>query len=95
MSKQKMKDPVLQLGKLVATPTVMESVGMDEVFAAIDRHIVGDWGDLEPSDHTANDEAVLAGDRVLSAYKSATGVKFWIITESDRSVTTALLPSDY
>jgi len=90
-----MKDPVLQLGKLVATPTVMESVGMDEVFSAIDRHIVGDWGDLEAEDHIANDKAILAGDRVLSAYTSSTGVRFWLITESDRSVTTALLPSDY
>jgi len=32
---------------------------------------------------------------LLSAYKSATGTKFWIITESDRSVTTVLLPEDY
>ena len=29
------------------------------------------------------------------AYCDRAGVKFWIITESDRSVTTTLLPEDY
>jgi hypothetical protein len=33
--------------------------------------------------------------RILSAYLSANGTKFWIITEADRSVTTVLLPEDY
>ena len=33
--------------------------------------------------------------RILSAYVLSTGVKVWLITESDRSVSTILLPSDY
>ena len=35
------------------------------------------------------------GHRLLSAYTAANGVKFWIITEWDRSATTILLPDDY
>jgi len=35
------------------------------------------------------------GWRILSAYTLSTGVKFWIITEADRSVTTFLLPDEY
>jgi hypothetical protein len=31
----------------------------------------------------------------MSAYTDRNGVKFWIITEHDRSVTTVLLPDDY
>ena len=34
-------------------------------------------------------------ERLLSAYHTADGVKFWIITEWDRSITTILLPDDY
>jgi hypothetical protein len=33
--------------------------------------------------------------RLLSAYHSQTGVKFWVITEADHSSTTVLLPSEY
>jgi len=32
---------------------------------------------------------------VLSAYESATGMKFWVITDPGHEVTTILLPEDY
>jgi hypothetical protein len=31
----------------------------------------------------------------VSVYHAANGIKFWIITEADRSITTVLLPQDY
>jgi hypothetical protein len=37
----------------------------------------------------------LHGLRLFSAYRDRNRVKFWIITEADRSVTTILLPDDY
>ena len=61
----------------------------------IRRRQSGDWGELDPEDVEANNRALKAGTRLLSAYTTSTGVKFWIITEWDRSYTTALLPSDY
>ncbi len=60
------------------------------------RHLRGDWGDLSDEDRKMNDEALASGeDRILSAYTLTTGAKIWIITEWDRSVTTALLPDEY
>ena len=60
------------------------------------RHLRGDWGDLSEDDRKMNDEALASGeDRILSAYTLTTGAKIWIITEWDRSVTTALLPDEY
>jgi hypothetical protein len=35
------------------------------------------------------------GTRLLSVYHTAESVKFWVITEWDRSITTLLLPEDY
>ena len=35
------------------------------------------------------------GTRVLSAYELRDGTRIWIITKSDRSVTTILLPEEY
>lgn len=86
---------LFQTGQLVATPTVLNEVPRPELLAALRRHMRGDWGEVCAADRRTNDHALRNGDRLLSVYKSEAGVKFWIITERDRSATTILLPSDY
>ena len=86
---------LLRTGQLVATPAVLEAVPKPELLAAYKRHMRCDWGDVCKEDWKANDQALKNGERLLSAYKSSDGTKFWIITEWDRSFTTILLPSDY
>jgi hypothetical protein len=58
-------------------------------------HQSGDWGDVPEEARQENELALQQGFRLLSAYSSTEGVKFWIITEADRSSTTVLLPEDY
>lgn len=87
----------LSLGQVVATAGAigaLQDAGMTAMPLLV-RHASGDWGDLDDEDRQANDDAVRDGARVLSAYHLPTGVKLWIITEADRSVTTLLLPSEY
>lgn len=84
-----------QLGRVVATPGVLEQVPRAELFAAVERHLCGDWGDLSEQDKRENNAGVRSGGRILSAYHSTDGTKFWIITEADRSYTTVLLPGEY
>jgi hypothetical protein len=84
-----------RIGRIVATPAALAEVQQDDILAALRRHHAGDWGDLVESDREANDRALLDGTRLLSAYQSRSGVRFWIITEADRSTTTILLPQDY
>jgi hypothetical protein len=86
--------PVLQLGKVAATPRVLEVVSDDAIVAALHRHRAGDWGELEAEDVLRNNDALTHGGRVLSQYEHE-GHDFWIVTEADRSVTTVLLPEDY
>lgn len=83
------------LGQVVATPGVMEETSEKDRISALTRHHNGDWGEVCAEDKASNDEALEEGFRLLSSYTSAGGVKFWIITEHDRSVTTFLLPSEY
>jgi len=83
------------LGQTVVTNGVAERVPVAEVQAALRRHQCGDWGQLCSEDCSENEQALKNGFRLLSAYLSQEGVKFWIITESDRSVTTVLLPDEY
>ena len=82
------------LGQVVITPNALEKLKSDDILNALNRHIVGDWGELDDEDRQTNDEALQSGDRLLSAYRSG-DTKFWIITEADRSSTCVLLPEDY
>jgi hypothetical protein len=84
-----------RLGRLLTTPNALEQVPQDEILVAIQRHQAGDWGDVTRYDHCANEQALLDGTRLMSVYHTAGGVKFWIVTEADRSVTTVLLPEEY
>ena len=63
--------------------------------AGLERHHQGDWGEHTDRDKLRNDEALERGSRLLSAYSTAQDLKFWIITEKDRTVTTILPPEDY
>ncbi len=59
------------------------------------KHKSGDYGDICKDDRRENELSVKEGFRILSSYKTSTGVKLWLITEADRSATTLLLPEDY
>ena len=83
------------LGRTFITRGALDALGGEDILAGMARHARGDWGDLCPEDKQANDDALSVGARLLSAYHTGDGRKFWIITEADRSVTTVLLPEEY
>lgn len=89
------RTPKFELGGLVATPGVLDAVGYTDILVALRRHALGDWGEVDIDDGRANDQALVEGARLLSVYRSTAGIKFWIITEADRSATTVLLPEEY
>jgi len=81
------------VGRVLATPGALGlGVRLD---AYLRRHVAGDWGELDAEDLAANEQALKAGSRLLSAYVVPGGAKLWIITEADRSATTFLLPEEY
>ncbi|MBI5771953.1 MAG: hypothetical protein HZA93_29540 [Verrucomicrobia bacterium] len=83
------------LGRLLATPNAIGTIPNSEILRALQRHHSGDWGEVCAEDRGLNDCALLEGTRLFSVYRTSAGVKFWIITEADRSATTILLPRDY
>jgi len=87
-------NPRFNPGRLMITRNAKNALPRREVDAAINRHLSVDWGDVCQSDWQRNEQALRDGDRLLSVYQTQAGEKFWIITESDRSTTTVLLPSD-
>lgn len=86
---------VFRLGRIVATPNALRSLSQADIRMGLGRHQAADWGELGDEDRTQNDLALHNSDRLFSVYRSAAGTKFYVITESDRSVTTVLLPEDY
>ena len=83
------------LGSLYITPGAQEKLSNEDTLAALSRHARGDWGDVGDEDWQENELCLKEGSRLLSVYETANGVKFWIITEADRSATTILLPDEY
>jgi hypothetical protein len=88
---------LFKLGRIMATPRAIEALAVAGQIpdAFLLRHQTGDWGELSQDDKAANDLAVTAGARILSAYLTILGERIWIITEADRSLTTILLPGEY
>ncbi len=90
-------------GHIVATPGALEAIRASgqspEIF--LDAHLEGYWGgELDEEDRQLNDEALIDGSRLLSAYRTLRGEKLWIITEAAddfgrRYSTTILRPEDY
>jgi hypothetical protein len=94
--------PKFALGQVVATPAALEALedaGQSPGFF-LDRHIQGDWGNLSDEDKQLNDQALVDGSRLLSAYKTLKGERLWVITEAaddegNRAATTLLRPEEY
>lgn len=84
-----------RIGQLLMTPGVMDQISHDEILSAVQRHANCDWGNLCKEDKKQNDLALKNGGRLFSAYRTSQGIKFWVITEADRSATTVLLPEEY
>ena len=83
------------LGQIVITPNALNILHRASVDDALRRHASGDWGTLCQEDANENACSLRDGGRLLSVYEDQVGVRFWIITEAHRSVTTVLLPEDY
>jgi len=89
-------------GRLLATPGALEALeraGQEPLYF-LERHVGGDWGEVDAEDGKLNDEAVRDGSRILSAYRTLQGEKLWIITEAvgddgRRASTCILLPEEY
>jgi hypothetical protein len=102
MSQNGTKKPRFDLGRIVATAgalATLQAAGQ-QPHEFLSRHVTGDRGDLDDEDRSLNDAAVRDGSRILSAYQTRNGERFWIITEAaddqeHRFSSTLLTPEEY
>ena len=88
------------LGAVCATSAALEALRLAGVEPTdiLTRHVSLDAGELREEDQRRNRLAVENELRVFSSYRIGSGpteTKVWCITESDRSLSTILLPEEY
>jgi len=83
------------LRQLVMTARAKDTLHPQDLQQCLQRHAAGDWGELCDGDRRENEIALVQGRRLFSVYHDRSKIKFYIITEADRSATTILLPEDY
>ena len=90
-------DSRFHLGQVLLTPGALDALRDARQLSHefLRRHARLEQGELHDEDHKENLFSVDKRLRIFSAFKTAQGVKLWIITEADRSATTILLPSEY
>jgi hypothetical protein len=91
------RKPLFDLGQLVATPgalAALEKSGQSPM-DFLSRHVTGDWGEIPEEDRKENQFSLEKGFRLMSSYKTTAQDILWVITESNRTHTTLLLPSEY
>lgn len=97
MSRAARSEARFPLGQVLLTPGASEALEeagqMPHEF--LSRHARLEQGELSAEDHKENLFSVDKPLRIFSAFKTANGVKLWVITEATREATTILLPSEY
>lgn len=85
-----------RLGQMLTTIGVLELCKHKHIDLGplIDRHVSGDWGDVDELQREANENALKARDTIISVYHPH-GVRVLIVTDAERSHTVAMLPHEY
>lgn len=91
-----MAKALFPIGNLFITPGALDACALLSISAEtlLARHMRGDWSEMCRDDQRTNEAAIKDGSRIFSAYQHG-DVRFYVITEDDRSSTTILLPSEY
>ena len=84
------------LGQMLATISVLEvcKFGAIDLGPYIERHLAGDWGDVSTDIRSSNDRAMKEGKGVLKSVFHPGGRRIWLVTDSARSQTVAMLPHE-
>lgn len=95
-------------GQCVVTASLFHAIreqGQEDMVTLmpyLDRHVTGDWGEVDAHDQRVNADALKTGARIMSAYDLPKVGRIWIITDAaytedvrKREVTTVMFPSDY
>jgi hypothetical protein len=75
------------LGQIVLDNRAAKRLSSEDVIPALSRHMSGDWGGVSKARRTANQLALRKNRPLCSVYFSMDGVRFRVMTNARRSLT--------
>lgn len=88
--------PLFRIRRLLLVAGAEDEIPRDEVYAAVERHVRGDWGEASQEERTTNDDALLTGRGMLvSVFRSRSGLRFWVHTTEEKETFVALVPDEW
>ena len=78
-------------GRIVLDRRSLKHLSSDDVISGVSRHIFGDWGIVSRRQRKTNQRAILERKPLCSVYLSTDGLRFSLVTNSERSHTTVKL----
>jgi hypothetical protein len=88
-------EPLERLGRIVTTPNAKAKVSRKDIATALQRHLRSVCGNASGGARRHGKQTPLEGCRMLTAYCTTNGTRFWIISESGQALTRVMLPEDY
>ncbi len=80
--------PCFPLGRIEIEPNSAKKLASEDIIPALSRHLLGDWGKVTQHRRNANQLAVLKEKPLHSEYFSDRGIRFQVVTNGARSLTT-------
>lgn len=86
----------LNPGRIMITPGAKNCCLKYEIdiIGLVNRHISGDWGNIDQQDKETNKNNLLNKNMIMSSYDIGKN-RIWIITDPGWETTTILLPEEY
>ena len=83
-----------RIGALLITDGATRNLTLFDITKALYRHGSCDGGEADSETRKSNRAALKRGGSASSIYTSTHGIKFWIVTNWNRSTTTISLPHE-
>lgn len=90
--------PLFPHGRMFLTESIVKLAreGQADILKCLDRHLSGDWGDIQPMRRDMNDVALAQEcGAIISRYELSPDVKIVIVTTADRSLTKLMLLPEF
>jgi len=88
------KRPLFELGQIMVTESLLAHLDQETIDFTLVEHQSGRWGDVHDVELLHNARALAQGGYLFSAYFTRGGIRFWVVTDGDRSRTVLMLPED-
>ncbi len=88
------KTALFEPGMVFSTPGARATAPTETLELCVQRHLHGDWGDIDPAEKDAVNDAVSMNLRIISVYGAGDDALL-VMTESDRRTTIILRRAEY